>query len=441
MAKFLDQLTHGWNRFINRDETERMNNFFKTVGGNVSYGRRPDAIRSRRGNDKSMLGTIINRIAVDASAVDIKHVRLDENDQFTEVIRSKLNHCLTVSANIDQAARFFKQDIFENLCDKGNIAIVPIDTTGDPYSTQDSAYDIESLRVGEVVDWMPRSVDISVYNDYKGVFEVLTMPKDQVALVENPFYKIMNDSNSTLQRLIRKLNLLDHVDEQSSSGKLDIIIQLPYVIKSETRKQQAEQRRKDLEEQMAGSKYGVAYADGTERITQLNRPAENNLLNQVQYLTERFYAELGLPKSIFEGSASGDEMVNYYNRTIEPLLAAVTGEMKRTFLTKTAVSQKQSINFIRDPFKLMSSDQIAEMGDKMTRNEILTRNEFRGILGRAPHKDEKADQLYNSNVPQADPSKDQEVPKSKPEPTTEERSDPSKWDQNPTLADGQQKQE
>lgn len=435
MVKLLDRLsrslTHGWNAFADRPTQDTDETVFRT-GSTISYGHRPDAIRSRRGNDRSMLGTIINRLAMDAASVPIKHVRLDENDQFTEVIRSKLNRCLTVEANIDQGARHFRQDMFEQMCDKGTIAIVPIDTVGNPFEGEKGSYDIKSMRIGEVVAWYPKDVEVQVYNDTLGEFGTLKMPKRLVAIVENPLYKVMNAANSTLQRLIRKLNLLDHVDEQTSSGKLDIIIQLPYVIKSETRRQQAEQRRKELEDQMTGSKYGVAYADGTERITQLNRPAENNLLAQVQYLTDRLYSELGLPKGVVEGNASEEEFIHYYNRTTEPMLAAATEGMTRTFLTETAISQRQSVIYLRDPLKSIPMSQAAEFADKLTRNEVFDRNEMRGVFGRAPKKDPKASQLYNSNIPQ----QDQTTPKTEP---TEERSDPSKWEtpENQTSADGQ----
>lgn len=439
MVKILDRLsrslTHGWNAFQDQPKTDTDETFFRT-GTTVSYGHRPDAIRSRRGNDRSMLNTIKTRIAMDAAAIPIKHVKLDENDMFQSVMRSKLNRCLTVEANLDQGARHFRQDIYEQMCDKGTIAIVPIDTVGNPYEGEKGSYDIKSLRIGEIVAWYPRDVEVSVYNDAVGEFQILKKPKKLVAIVENPLYSIMNATNSTLQRLIRKLNLLDHVDEQTSSGKLDIIIQLPYVIKSESRKQQAEQRRKDLEDQMSGSKYGVAYADGTERITQLNRPAENNLLAQVQYLTDRLYSEIGLPKDVVEGTADEAALIQYHNRTTEPMVAAVTEGMTRTFLTETAISQRQSVIGLRDPLKSIPMSQAAEFADKLTRNEIFDRNEMRAVFGRAPKTDAKASQLYNSNIPQ----QDQTPPKTEP---TEERSDPSKWEtpQSQTSADGQPKQD
>lgn len=362
-------------------------------GGN-SY--RPDRRRFSRGVDRSIVTSVYNRIAMDAAAVKIQHVRLDENERFVDEIKSGLNECLSIEANIDQSGRSFIQDAVMSMLDEGCVALVPIDTDDEPTIT--GAYDILTIRTGKIMDWFPQHVRVNVYNDRTGEREDLIMPKREVAILENPFYSVMNEPNSTLQRLVRKLNLLDAVDEQSSSGKLDLIIQLPYVIKSEARRKQAEQRRKDIENQLAGSKYGIAYTDGTERVVQLNRPVENNLMSQIEYLTSMLFSQLGITQSILDGSADDKTMLNYYSRTIEPIVSAITDELKRKFLTKTARSQRQSIEFFRDPFKLVPVNDIAEIADKFTRNEIMTSNELRQIVGMKPSKDPKADELRNSNL-------------------------------------------
>jgi hypothetical protein len=357
---------------------------------------KPDRVRFSRGNERSIVTSVYNRLALDASAMAIKHVRLDDNGRFTEEINSGLQNCLNVEANIDQTGRAFLQDVVMSMLDEGCVAIVPVDTTLNPNLS--GSYDINTMRTAKILEWYPAHIRVRVYNDRKGIHEEITLPKANVAIIENPLYAVINEPNSTMQRLIRKLNLLDVVDEQSSSGKLDLIIQLPYVIKSEARRQQAEARRKDIEMQLAGSKYGIAYTDGTERITQLNRPAENNLMNQVQYLTEMLYSQLGLTQSILDGSADDKTMLNYYNRTIEPILAAIVDEIKRKFLTKTARAQKQTIMYFRDPFKLVPVNDIAEIADKFTRNEIMTSNEIRQIVGMKPSKDPEADELRNKNL-------------------------------------------
>ena len=390
----MSRLKHGWNAFVGIDETTRMQSF-ESAG--ASYGSRPDRIRVRQTNERSIISSIYTRIGIDVSDVEIKHVRIDENDRFIETIKSGLQECLTVEANIDQGARAFRQDIANTLFSEGVAAIVPVDTTLDPKVS--GGYDIKTLRVGRVVTWHPQHVRVDLYNERTGRREEIVLNKSIVAIVENPLYAVMNEPNSTLQRLIRKLNLLDAVDEQSSSGKLDLIIQLPYVIKSEARREQAEQRRKDIEFQLKGSQYGIAYTDGTEKITQLNRPSENNLLKQVEYLTDMLYSQLGLTAAVMDGSASESAMLNYNSRTIEPIMDAIVEAMRRTFLTKTARAQMQSIAYFRDPFKLVPISDIAEIADKFTRNEILSANEFRSFIGIRPSKDPKADELRNSNMP------------------------------------------
>lgn len=389
------RLKHAWNAFTNQDETP------VPYGIGASYGIVPPS-RSRLSisNDRSIVSAIYARLAVDIASVNIQHVRLDENDRFLEEIDSGLNHCLTLSANIDQIARAFRQDIAMTLFDKGVVAIVPVDTSISPL--KDGGYDIKTMRVGEIVQWLPQHVRVNLYNDRTGQREEVTLPKTAVAIVENPLYAIMNEPNSTLQRLIKKLGMLDAVDEVSSSGKLDLIIQLPYVVKTETRRQQAEQRRKDIEFQLKGSQYGIAYTDGTEKITQLNRPAENNLLKQVEYLTNMLYGQLGLTPEIMNGTADEKSMLNYHNRTIGPILDSIVESMKRTFLTKTARTQRQSIEYFRDPFKLVPLSEIAEIADKFTRNEIASSNEIRQIVGWKPSKEPKADELRNSNMPQSE---------------------------------------
>lgn len=388
---FTERLKHAWDAFRNRDPT-RIDVFNR---GEANYYN-PGKTRLSVGKDQSIVASIYNRIAIDCAAVAIRHVRLDENGRYLEDIDSSLNQCLTVSPNIDQVPRAFFQDIVLSLFDDGYVAIAPVDADFDPIKT--GSYQIYELRRGRIKEWFPKDVRLECYDQETGKIQEIIMPKKVVAIVENPFYAVMNGPNSTLQRLIRKLNLLDAIDEQASSGKLDLIIQLPYTVKTDLRRQQAEQRRKDIEVQLTDSKYGIAYMDGTERITQLNRPIENNLLTQVEYLTKELYTRLGLTTGIFDGTASEDEKLWYNNGTIEPIVAAITDSMKRTFLTKTARTQGQSIMYFRDPFKLAPISQVAELGDKLTRNEILTSNEFRAIIGFKPSSDPKADELRNSNI-------------------------------------------
>ncbi len=390
---FGGRLSHAWNAFTNpkTDPLQSLGDY------GASYQVRPYATRPNVVSSKTIIGSIYNRLGIDVAAVKMQHVRLDADQRYLETINSGLNYCLTTEANIDQAAQAFRQDMAMTLFDKGVIAIVPVETTLDPDSS--GAFDIKSLRVGEIVAWFPKHVRVSLYNEEKGRREEITLAKKNIAIVENPLYTVMNEPNSTLQRLIRKLSLLDSVDEQSSSGKLDIMIQLPYVVKSETRRQQAEQRRKDIEMQLRGSQYGIAYIDGAERVTQLNRPAENNLMKQVEYLTTMLYAQLGLTEDVFNGTADEKTMLNYHNRTIEPVLTALTEGMKRAFLTKTARSQGQSVEFFRDPFKLVAISDMAEIADKMTRNEIMSSNEIRAAMGMKPAEDKKADELRNKNIP------------------------------------------
>ncbi len=397
---FTSRLKHAWNAFFNKDPAD----YFKNVGTGYTY--RPDRPRLTRGNERSIVTSVYNRIALDASSVSIQHVRLDENNRFLSVIDSGLNNCLTVEANLDQTGRAFIQDIVMSMLDEGSVAIVPVDTTFNPEIT--GSYDILSMRTGQILEWYPSHVKVRVYNEKTGRKEDIVVPKSTVGIVENPLYAVINEPNSTMQRLIRKLNLLDVVDEQSSSGKLDLIIQLPYVIKTDARRQQAEKRRQDIADQLAGSKYGIAYTDGTERITQLNRPVENNLMKQIEYLTSMLYSQLGITQSILDGTADDKTMLNYYNRTIEPILSAIVDEMKRKFLTKTARSQLQSILFFRDPFKLVPVSDISEIADKFTRNEIMTSNEIRKIIGMKPSDDPKADELRNKNLSQ--PKDDQTDP-------------------------------
>lgn len=389
-----DRLQHAWNAFMYND---RAYTNHRNYGGINTY--KPDRVRFSRGNERSIVTSVYNRLALDASQISIKHVRLDDNGRYTEEIISGLHNCLNVEANIDQTGRAFLQDVVMSMLDEGCVAIVPVDTTMNP--TISGSYEINTMRTAKVLEWYPAHVRVRLYNDRKGIHEEIILPKATVAIIENPLYAVINEPNSTMQRLIRKLNLLDVVDEQTSSGKLDLIIQLPYVIKSEARRKQADERRKDIEMQLAGSKYGIAYTDGTERITQLNRPAENNLMNQVQYLTEMLYSQLGLTQSILDGTADEKTMLNYYNRTIEPIVSAIVDEIKRKFLTKTARSQKQTIMFYRDPFKLVPVENIAEIADKFTRNEIMTSNEIRQIVGMKPSDDPSADELRNKNLNQS----------------------------------------
>lgn len=390
---FADRLQHAWNAFRNN---EQYTNTYRNIG--MSYAYRPDRPRLTKGNERSIITSVYNRIATDASSIDIKHVKLDKNDRFTEIVNSGLNNCLTVEANLDQTGRAFIQDCVMSMLDEGCVALVPIDTTFNPNKT--NSYDINSIRTGKIIQWYPSHVKVSVYNEEIGKREEIVVSKKSVAIVENPFYAVMNEPNSTMQRLIRKLNLLDAIDEQSGAGKLDLIIQLPYTIKSEARRKQADERRKDITDQLSSSKYGIAYTDATEHITQLNRPVENNLMKQIEFLTNMLYSQLGMTQTILDGTADEKTMLNYYNRTIEPIISALVDEMKRKFLTKTARSQKQSISFFRDPFKLTPVDSIAEMADKFTRNEIMTSNEFRQIIGLKPSSDPKADELRNKNLNQ-----------------------------------------
>lgn len=387
-----DRLQHAWNAFMNRDPTYN----YQDLGN--SYSIRPDRPRFTRGNERSIVTSVYNRIALDVSAISIQHVRLDDNDRFKEQMNTGLNSCLTLSANTDQTGRAFIQDAVMSMLDEGCVAIVPIDTTTNP-NISDS-YDILTMRTAKILDWYPNHVRIRVYNERTGRQEETIVPKKMVAIVENPLYAVINEPNSTMQRLVRKLGLLDVTDEQTASGKLDLIIQLPYIIKTEARRQQAEERRKSIEMQLAGSKYGIAYTDGTERITQLNRSLENNLMKQIEYLTSMLYSQLGITQSILDGTADEKTMLNYYSRTIEPIVSAIVDEMKRKFLTKTARSQHQSIAFFRDPFKLVPVNDIAEIADKFTRNEIMTSNELRQIVGMKPSDDPKADKLINSNLNQ-----------------------------------------
>lgn len=386
------RLKRAWNAFTNRDPTGG----YKSVG--PGYSLSPSRPRLSRGNEKSIVNAVLTRIAMDAAAIDIKHCRLDKNGRYLEDVDSPLNDCFNLSANIDQTGRAFKLDAYLSLLDEGCIALVPIDTTDNPDDT--NSYDINSMRVCKILDWYPRHVRVLAYNDRTGEKEELVMPKSQVAIIENPAYSVMNEPNSTMQRLKKKLSLLDATDEQSASGKLDLIIQLPYAVKSELKRQQVEERRKDIEDQLTNGKYGIAWADGTEKITQLNRPVENNLMKQIEYLTNLFYSQLGVTQSVMDGTADEKTMLNYNNRTIEPLVAAVVDEVKRKFLTKTARTKGQSISYFTDPFKLVPVDNIAEIADKFTRNEIMTSNEIRQIIGMKPSDDPKADQLINSNISQ-----------------------------------------
>lgn len=400
MASFSKKMRNAYNAFSSPQTTS--NELTPEVFGSTSYGVRPDRTRNASGTmgERSIITAIYTRIGIDIASIQMRHVRLDEQDRFKDNIDSGLNNCLTVEANIDQASRDFRQDIAMTLCSEGFLAIVPVDTSLNP--AQSSSYDILTMRVGKIVAWHPRHVRVSLYNDRSGQRQEIMVSKENVAIVTNPLYAIMNEPNSTLQRLVRKLNLLDSVDEASASGKLDLLIQLPYVIKSEARRQQAEQRRSDIEEQLRGSQYGIAYTDGTEKVTQLNRPAENNLMKQVEYLTTMLYGQLGITEEVLNGTADEKTMLNYWNRTIEPIVAAITESMHRTFLSKTARSQSQAIRFFRDPFRLVPIENIAEIADKFTRNEIMSSNEFRQVVGMSPSGDPKADQLINSNMPQVE---------------------------------------
>lgn len=386
----MDRLKHAWNTFKNKDPTQ--------VNWNIgpSYGYRPDRMRYTRGNERSIVTAVYNRIAMDVASVNFKHIRLDENDRYKETIDSGLNNCLSIEANLDQTGRAFIQDLVASMLDEGCVAAVPTDADDEP---EDSGnFKVYTLRTGKILEWYPRHVKVEVYNEQEGQRQQIIIPKSTVPLIENPMYSVMNEPNSIYQRLVRKLTLLDVVDEQTSSGKLDLIIQLPYIIKTEARREQAEKRRRDIEKQLSEGKYGIAYTDGTERITQLNRPVENNLMKQIEYLTSMFFSQLGITQSILDGTADEKTMLNYYNRTIEPILSAIADEMKRKFLTPTARSQKQTIAYFRDPFKLVPVNDIAEIADKFTRNEIMTSNEIRQVIGMKPSSDPNADVLRNKNL-------------------------------------------
>ncbi len=387
------RLKHAWNAFLNRDPTQNFGSY------GTGYFYRPDRPRLTRGNERSIVTSIFNRIALDVAAIDFKHCRLDEDDRYLDTIPSGLNTCLTLEANIDQTGRAIIQDLVMSMLDEGCVAVVPVDTTFDPNQT--NSYDVLTLRTGKILEWRPNTVKVRVYNERSGNKEDITISKSMVCVIENPLFAVINEPNSTMQRLIRKLSLLDVTDEETASGKLDLIIQLPYVIKTEARRAQAESRRKDIESQLSGSKYGIAYTDGTEKITQLNRSLENNLMKQIEYLTNLLFSQLGITQSILDGTADEQTMLNYYNRSIQPIVLAIIDEMRRKFLTKTARSQHQTIMAFRDPFKLVPVNNIAEIADKFTRNEILTSNEIRQIIGMKPSTDPKADQLINSNISQA----------------------------------------
>ena len=387
------RLKHAWNAFMNRDPT-------KYQDLSAGYSTRPDRARLRPGVDRTIVSAIINRIAIDVASTSIRHVRLDDNDRFLSIVPSGLNECLTSRANIDQTGQAFIRDLVTSMCDEGVVAVVPVDTIGP--LTPGGGYTIRSLRVGKIVEWYPKSVRILLYNDNTGQKEEITLPKMSVAIIENPFYTVMNEPNSTSKRLIHKLSLLDVTDEQTASGKLDLIIQFPYIIRSEMKRAEANRRRKELEEQLAGSKYGVAYTDSTEKVTQLNRSLENNLMSQIEYLTSMLYSQLGIPKEILEGTAKEEELTNYYSRTIEPLVSAITTEFTTKFLSKTARSQKQTIFYYRDPFRFTPALKLAELADKLTRNEIVTSNEFRQIIGMKAIDDPRADELRNKNMPSQD---------------------------------------
>lgn len=401
------RLKHAFNVFMNRDPTR----YYGKLGAGYSY--RPDRPRLTRGNERSIVTSVFNRIALDVAQMEIRHCKLDKDDRFLEIIDSSLNNCLTLESNLDQTARAFIQDIVMSMFDEGSVAIVPVDTDTD---LEYGSFKIETMRTGKIIEWYPQHVKVRLYNDQTGNKEEVLLPKKSVAIIENPFFSVINEPNSTMQRLMRKLSLLDVTDEQTASGKLDLIIQLPYVVKSEARRQHAEQRRKEIEDQLSNSKYGVAYSDGTEKIVQLNRSLENNLMKQIEYLTNLLFSQLNITQSILDGSADDKTMLNYYSRTIEPIVSAIVDEMKRKFLTKTARSQKQTIMFFRDPFKLVPVNDIAEIADKFTRNEIMTSNEIRQKIGMKPSDDPKADELRNSNISQ--PA--EEVQNQKPNPELKE---------------------
>lgn len=403
----LTRIRSAWNIFR---YGERMPTDYQDLG--VGYGYRPDRVQMFLSNQTSTISSVYNRIGIDVAAIAIQHVRTDENGQYVDAIPSGLNNCLTVEANIDQTGRAFIQDVVMSMCDEGTVAIVPIDTTIDPNVS--GSYDVLTMRTGRILQWYSNHVQVEVYNRRTSLKEPIILPKTMVAVIENPLYAVMNQPNSTLQRLIDKINLLDVIDTESGSGRLDLIIQLPYVIKTEARQKQAEKRKEAIETQLKDSRYGIAYIDGTEKITQLNRPAENNLMEQIEYLTSMLWSQLGMTKDVFEGTAEEKAMVNYYNRTIEPMLGAITDSMKRVFLTKTGRSQGQSIMAIRDPFKLVPAAELAELADKFTRNEIVTSNEFRGVIGMKPSSDPKADELRNKNLNQGTPETQSSSPEEEP---------------------------
>jgi len=385
------RLKHAWSAFRSQ---EVINAYQQNLG--TSYSIRPDRLRLTVGNERSIVSSIYNKISIDVSSNLLNHVRLDQNGRFSEVILSGLNSCISLEANVDQTGRAFIQDVVLSMFDEGCVGIVPVDTTLDP--SLSGAFDIQTLRTGKILEWYPKHIRLNVYNENTGRKEEIILPKKSVAIIENPLYSVMNEPNSTLKRLINKLNLLDAIDTQSGSGKMDLIVQLPYIIKTEARRLEAEKRRQSIEDQLTGSKYGIAYTDGTERITQLNRPVENNLMAQITYLTSMLYSQLGLTEAIFDGTADDKAMLNYFNRTIEPILSAIVSEMSRKFITKTARTQGQTIRYLRDPFKFVPVSELAKIADSFTRNEVLSSNEVRGIIGFKPSDEENADSLRNKNL-------------------------------------------
>lgn len=389
--KFGTRLQHAWNAFLNRDPTREGYNL------GSSYSHRPDRVRLYISNERSIIASIYTRIGIDAAAINIRHVRIDQNGRYAEEKDSGLNNCLSLEANIDQTGRAFIQDIVMSMLDEGCVAVVPVDTT---VNIQKGSFEINTMRTGKILEWFPAHVRVRLYDDRTGNKEDLILPKNKVAIIENPLYSVMNEPNSTLKRLIHKLNLLDAIDQQNSSGKLDLLIQLPYAVKNDLRKDQADKRRTDIEKQLTGSKYGIAYIDSTEKVTQLNRPAENNLMSQIEYLTRMLYSQLGITETVLDGTANEETMLNYYNRTVEPIMSAIADAMKRVFLTKTARTQGQTIMYFRDPFKLVSVKSLADIADKFTRNEILSSNEVRAIMGFKPSDDPAADELRNKNINQ-----------------------------------------
>lgn len=398
----MERIQHGWNAFLSKDPATTKLNY------GTGYGTRPDRVRLTRGNERSIVNAVYNRIALDVMDTNFKHCRLDENGRYISDIDSGLSNCLNLEANIDQTGRAFIQDIVMSMLDEGAVAVVPIETNLDP--RKNGGYNIISMRTAKIIEWMPKHVKLRVYNEESGKKEEIIVPKTMCAIIENPMYSVINEPNSTMQRLMRKLSLLDVTDEQTASGKLDLIIQLPYVIKTDARREQAEIRRKDIESQLSGSKYGIAYTDGTEKITQLNRSLENNLMKQVEYLTNLLFSQIGMTQAVLDGTADEQTLTNYYTRTVNPIIDAITHEFRRKFLTKTARSQGQTIMAFRDVFKLMPVNKLAEMADKFTRNEIMTSNEIRQIVGLKPSQDPKADMLLNSNLNHEEGALNGEVP-------------------------------